>query len=55
MNNYSEDKKISLKTFENKSNSQKVKNWEKENKEAVDLYNNRVNKNGFFSDELRQF
>lgn len=55
MNNYNKNKKISLKSFENKNNSQKVKNWEKENKEAVDLYNKRVKKNGLFSDGLRQF
>lgn len=55
MNNYSEDKKILLKAFENKSNSQKVKNWEKENKEAIDSYNQKVKKNGFFSDGLRSF
>jgi post-segregation antitoxin (ccd killing protein) len=55
MNNYNEDEKISSKIFENKSNSQKVKNWVKENKEAIDLYNEKVKINGLFSDRLRNF
>lgn len=57
MNNYNEDKKMLSKIFGNinKNNSQKIKNWEKENKETIDLYNQRVKKNGLFSDGLRQF
>lgn len=39
----------------NINNSKKVKNWEKENKKAIDSYNQRVRKNGLFSDGLRQF
>lgn len=29
--------------------------WQKENQKAIDSYNQRVNKNGLFSDGLRQF
>lgn len=31
------------------------KKWEEENKEAIDNYNERVSKNGLFSDGLRSF
>lgn len=57
MNNCNEEKKILSVIFKNinKNNSQKVKKWEKENKKAVDLYNQRVKKNSLFSDGLRQF
>ena len=37
------DKKIFLKT----------KNWEKENKKAIDSHNQRIKKSGLFSDGLR--
>ena len=39
----------------NINNSQKVKNWEKENKKAIDSYNQRISENGLFSDGLRSF
>ncbi len=39
----------------NINNFQKVKNWEKENKKAIDSYNQRVRENGLFSDGLRNF
>jgi len=39
----------------NVNNWEKVKNWEKENRKAIDFYNQRVKENGLFSDELRQF
>ena len=39
----------------NVNNSKKVKNWEKENRKAIDSYNQRVRENGLFSDGLRQF
>ena len=39
----------------NVKNSKKVKNWEKENKKAIDSYNQRIKENGLFSDGLRQF
>ncbi len=55
MNNYNKTRKISSKTFENKNNSQKVRDWEKENKEAINLYNQRIKKYGLFSDGFRQF
>ncbi|WP_365956347.1 type II toxin-antitoxin system CcdA family antitoxin [Sulfuricurvum sp.] len=35
--------------------SQKESVWIKENKEAIEEYNNRVSKNGTFSDRLRRF
>jgi antitoxin CcdA len=35
--------------------SQKESVWIKENKEAIEEYNNRVSKNGAFSDRLRRF
>jgi len=34
---------------------QEIKNWEKENKSSIDSYNQRVSKNGAFSDEMRTF
>ena len=39
----------------NVNNSKKVKNWGKENRKAIDSYNQRVRENGLFSDGLRQF
>ena len=39
----------------NINNFKKVKNWEKENKKAIDSYNQRVKENGLFSNGLRQF
>lgn len=35
--------------------SQKESLWIKENKEAIEEYNERVSKNGTFSDRLRRF
>ena len=32
-----------------------IQNWEKENKEAIDSYNQRISENGLFSDGLRSF
>ncbi|MBP7769604.1 MAG: type II toxin-antitoxin system CcdA family antitoxin [Aliarcobacter sp.] len=32
-----------------------IKNWEKENKEAIDSYNQRISEHGVFSDGLRSF
>jgi post-segregation antitoxin (ccd killing protein) len=53
MNKSKKDKKI---IFEiNVNNSLKVKNWEKENQKAINSYNERIKKNGLFSDGLRQF
>ena len=39
----------------NINNFKKVKNWEKENKKAIDSYNQRVKENGLFSNGLRSF
>ena len=39
----------------NVNHSKKVKNWEKENRKAIDSYNQRVKVNGLFYDGLRQF
>ena len=33
----------------------KIKNWQKENKKAIDSYNQRIKENGLFSDGLRNF
>ena len=32
-----------------------IKNWEKENKEAIDSYNQRISEHGVFSDGFRSF
>ena len=34
---------------------QKKRDWKKENREAIEAYNRRVEKNGVFSDGLRRF
>ena len=34
---------------------EEIKNWEKENKEAIENYNQRISQNGVFSDGLRSF
>ena len=43
------------KTLEELIKQEEIKNWEKENKEAIENYNNRIAKNGLFSDGLRSF
>ena len=55
MNNYNETRKISSKTFENKNNSQKVRDWEKENKEAINLYKEMILYFPTDEDGFRQF
>ena len=43
------------KTLEELIRQYEIQNWEKENKEAIDSYNQRISENGLFSDGLRQF
>ena len=43
------------KTLEELIRQYEIQNWEKENKEAIDSYNQRISENGFFSDGLRSF
>ena len=43
------------KTLEELIRQYEIQNWEKENKEAIDSYNQRIAQNGLFSDGLRQF
>ena len=43
------------KTLEELIRQYEIQNWEKENKEAIDSYNQRISENGLFSDGLRSF
>ena len=43
------------KTLEELIKQEEIKNWEKENQEAIESYNERIAKNGVFSDGLRSF
>ncbi len=43
------------KTLEELIKQEEIKNWEKENQEAIASYNERIAKNGVFSDGLRSF
>lgn len=43
------------KTLEELIRQHEIQNWEKENKEAIDFYNQRISENGLFSDGLRSF
>lgn len=43
------------KTLEELIKQEEIKNWEKENKEAIENYNQRISQNGVFSDGLRSF
>ena len=43
------------KTLEELIKQEEIKNWEKENKEAIENYNQRISQNGIFSDGLRSF
>ena len=43
------------KTLEELIRQYEIQNWEKENKEAIDSYNQRILENGLFSDRLRSF
>ena len=43
------------KTLEELIKQHEIQNWEKENKEAIEDYNQRIAQNGVFSDELRSF
>ena len=43
------------KTLEELIRQYEIQNWEKENKEAIDSYNQRISENGLFSDRLRSF
>ncbi|MCB9097635.1 MAG: type II toxin-antitoxin system CcdA family antitoxin [Arcobacter sp.] len=43
------------KTLEELIRQYEIQNWEKENKEAIESYNERIAKNGVFSDGLRSF
>ena len=43
------------KTLEEIIKQYEIKNWEKENKEAIDSYNQRISEQGVFSDGLRSF
>ena len=42
-------------TLEKKLVEEKEKNWEKENKEAIEQYNKNVEKYGVFGDDMRVF
>jgi post-segregation antitoxin (ccd killing protein) len=49
-------KKIKIKSdYSDKNIIENKKSWEKENKKAINSYNERIKKNGLFSDGLRQF
>jgi antitoxin CcdA len=43
------------KTLEEIIRQHEIQNWEKENKEAINSYNQRISENGSFSDGLRSF
>jgi antitoxin CcdA len=43
------------KSLEELIKKKEAQNWEEENKEAINDYNQRVTKNGLFSDGLRSF
>lgn len=43
------------KTLEELIKQHEFQNWEKENKEAIESYNERIAKNGVFSDAFRSF
>ena len=43
------------KTLEELIKKEEIKNWEKENQDAIDSYNERISENGVFSDSLRSF
>ncbi|MGE4444951.1 MAG: type II toxin-antitoxin system CcdA family antitoxin [Candidatus Altimarinota bacterium] len=43
------------KTLEELIRQYEIQNWEKENKEAIESYNERIAKNGVFSDASRSF
>ncbi|MCG3705645.1 type II toxin-antitoxin system CcdA family antitoxin [Aliarcobacter butzleri] len=43
------------KTLEELIKQHEIQNWEKENKEAIEDYNQRIAQNGVFSDGLRSF
>ena len=43
------------KTLEELIRQYEIQNWEKENKEAIESYNERIAKNRVFSDGLRSF
>ena len=43
------------KTLEELIKQEEIKNWEKENKDAIENYNQRISENGVFSDGLRSF
>ncbi|RZV16995.1 type II toxin-antitoxin system CcdA family antitoxin [Aliarcobacter butzleri] len=43
------------KTLEKLIKQHEIQNWEKENKEAIEDYNQRMAQNGVFSDGLRSF
>lgn len=43
------------KTLEELIKQHEIQNWEKENKEAIEDYNQRIAQNGLFSDGLRSF
>ena len=53
----STNKKLQSSLFENTNKKLliKKKNWERNNKKAIDSYNQRIKENGVFSDGLRQF
>ena len=43
------------KTLEELIRQHEIQNWEKENREAIASYNQRISENGRFSDGLRSF
>lgn len=43
------------KTLEELIKQHEIQNWEKENKEAIEDYNQRIAQDGVFSDGLRSF
>lgn len=43
------------KTLEELIRQYEIQNWEKENKDAIDSYNQRIAQNGLLSDEIRSF
>ena len=43
------------KSLEEKVREEKTKNWQEENKEAIEHYNQRIEKHGVFGSQMRSF
>lgn len=43
------------KVLENELRKKEQENWEKDNKEAIEIYNDTIQKRGLFGDSLRRF